>query len=59
MVFDSQGQLLGVWDDVEGSLDPSLTIVPISSGELLIAIMDTHDLGSPLHSYALRVDVAE
>ncbi len=59
MIFDSQGQLLGVCDDVEGSLDPSLTIVPNSSGDLLIAIMDTHDLGSQLHSYALRVDVAE
>lgn len=59
MIFDQQGQLLEVCDDVDGSIDPSMTILSDSTGELLITVMDAHDLGSPLHQYTLTINATE
>lgn len=54
-LYDSEGRILASVDDVAGQTDPKLRMRLPKKGRYFISLLETHDQGSPMFVYQLRV----
>ncbi len=54
-IYDSEGQIVGTCDDIEGSSDSRLEITLAKAGSYHASVSDAHDQGGPAHRYRLVI----